>query len=222
MAKKELCGRCNKPKGKKEGSCKCWRPVKFDNVEELSELIDQYFIWCDNHIEERPNLFYEEELEKYESDLIAYEKAGGESQRDQEDEWIDWDDLVEVLWGKKQLPKKKRKILKPIKPQKVHRSQVSTPYTITWLALWLGTTRELLAEYERKEEFSATIKRAKARVENYAEVELHERSNPTGAIFKLKNFGRADKQEIEQKTTVTLTDEQKKAIEERLSVDEDE
>lgn len=70
------------------------------------------------------------------------------------------------------------------------------PFTITGLALALDTTRETLLDYQKKPEFSDTIKRGKTRVENYAEQRLYAGS-PTGAIFALKNFGWSDKQEHE-------------------------
>ncbi len=69
------------------------------------------------------------------------------------------------------------------------------PYTITGLALALDTTRQSLCDYEKREEFTDTLKKAKARVENYAEKRLFE-GQPTGAIFALKNYGWSDKQDI--------------------------
>lgn len=71
------------------------------------------------------------------------------------------------------------------------------PYTITGLALALGTTRDLLIDYEEKDEFSDTIKEAKSKVHNYAERALFG-NNPTGPIFNLKNnYGWRDKTEQE-------------------------
>lgn len=77
------------------------------------------------------------------------------------------------------------------------------PYTITGLALALDTTRKSLCEYEEREEFSNAIKKAKARVENYAEKKLYA-GMPTGPIFALKNFGWQDKLETENKNTHTI------------------
>lgn len=69
------------------------------------------------------------------------------------------------------------------------------PYTITGLALALGTTRDLLIDYEDKDEFSDTIKEAKAKCHNFAEKKLFE-ANATGPIFNLKNnYGWKDKTE---------------------------
>ena len=66
------------------------------------------------------------------------------------------------------------------------RQQVK-PYTITGLAVALGTTRETLLDYEDRDEYSDTIKMAKARIEQYAEEQLFKAKNPAGAIFNLIN-----------------------------------
>lgn len=71
------------------------------------------------------------------------------------------------------------------------------PITITGLALALHTTRELLCNYEERDEFYDTIKRAKLRVENYAEKMLYLGKSAAGPIFALKNFNWSDKQQTE-------------------------
>jgi len=68
------------------------------------------------------------------------------------------------------------------------------PLTITGLALALDTTRQTLMDYQERDEFTDTIKRAKTVIENYAEKRLFG-SNATGAIFALKNFGWKDTQD---------------------------
>lgn len=70
------------------------------------------------------------------------------------------------------------------------------PLTITGLALALDTTRETLCNYAEKEEFSDTVRRAKLRVENFAEKQLFLAKSATGPIFALKNFGWADSQNL--------------------------
>ena len=79
----------------------------------------------------------------------------------------------------------------------------NTP-TITGLALYLGfSCRQSMYEYEEKGEFTDTVKKARARVENWYEKCLLTR-NATGPIFALKNQGWRDKQEVEQSTKVTM------------------
>jgi len=68
------------------------------------------------------------------------------------------------------------------------------PISITGLALALDTTRELLCNYEERDEFHDTIKRAKLRVENFYEERLTF-ANATGPIFALKNFNWKDSQD---------------------------
>ncbi|MGR6764465.1 terminase small subunit [Paenibacillus sp. T2-29] len=73
------------------------------------------------------------------------------------------------------------------------------PFTISGLAVFLETDRKTLLNYEDREEFFHTIKKAKARIENYTEEQLYNASakNMTGIIFNLKNnYGWQDKQEI--------------------------
>lgn len=83
------------------------------------------------------------------------------------------------------------------------------PYTVSGLAYALGTNRQTLLNYEEKDEFVDTIKRAKARIELYNEELLYSKDAPTaGVIFNLKNnYGWKDKQEIEAevKNDMTIT-----------------
>lgn len=66
--------------------------------------------------------------------------------------------------------------------------------TITGLALHLGfCDRQSLYDYEEKEEFSCIIKKARLKVENGYEFNLHGNA-PTGSIFALKNMGWKDMQ----------------------------
>lgn len=70
------------------------------------------------------------------------------------------------------------------------------PLTITGLALALDTTRETLMDYEAKDDYSDTIKRAKLKIEHAYELRNIKRGN-AGDIFALKNFGWKDKTENE-------------------------
>lgn len=72
------------------------------------------------------------------------------------------------------------------------------PFTVTGLALYLDTTRDLLLDYEEKDKFSDTIKRAKLKIHEYAEEYLFTGKNQTAAIFNLKNnWGWKDKTETD-------------------------
>ena len=70
------------------------------------------------------------------------------------------------------------------------------PVTWTGLALFLGfSSRQSIDEYLKYDGFSDSVKRAKTFVEWEYEKRLCG-DKPTGAIFALKNFGWADKQEL--------------------------
>lgn len=71
--------------------------------------------------------------------------------------------------------------------------------TIPGLAYHLGfADKKSLLDYEAKEEFWYSIKRAKLRVEAFNAKELHrEKGNITGIIFTLKNLGWKDQQDID-------------------------
>jgi len=71
------------------------------------------------------------------------------------------------------------------------------PYTITGLALALGTSRIVLLDYENKDEYSNTIKEAKRKCENFAENRLFQGGQAAGPIFNLKNNYRRWKEKSE-------------------------
>jgi hypothetical protein len=72
------------------------------------------------------------------------------------------------------------------------------PATITGLALALGfCERKSLIDYAEKVEFVHIIKKAKLKVECEYEKRLSA-SQPTGAIFALKNMDWHDKTEVDQ------------------------
>jgi hypothetical protein len=56
-------------------------------------------------------------------------------------------------------------------------------------------------DYQNKDEFSYTIKKAKLRIENAYEKRLIQNGR-SGDIFALKNFGWTDKQEIENNVSI--------------------
>ncbi len=68
--------------------------------------------------------------------------------------------------------------------------------TISGLAYYLGfSSRQSFYDYEKREKFSYTIKRARLFIEAYYEDRLTGH-NSAGAIFALKNFGWKDTQEL--------------------------
>jgi hypothetical protein len=81
------------------------------------------------------------------------------------------------------------------------------PYTVSGLAYALDTTRRTLLDYQEKEEFSHTIKKAKAKIEQFNEELLYSKDVPTvGVIFNLKNnYEWKDKQEIDADLTSDVT-----------------
>lgn len=90
-----------------------------------------------------------------------------------------------------------RKVKKVVGSKKDGFREVEIPMvTITDLVIYLGfADRRSFYDYEEREDFSYTIKRARTFIEREYEEMLKE--NPTGAIFALKNFGWTDKTEQE-------------------------
>ena len=89
------------------------------------------------------------------------------------------------------------------KIEKYFENNENRPFTITSLAVWLDCDRKTLTNYEEKDKFFPTIKKAKTRIE--ADIErgaLLGQYNPTFSIFNMKNnFGWQDKQEIDTTST---------------------
>ncbi|MBO7733109.1 MAG: DNA-packaging protein [Methanobrevibacter sp.] len=77
------------------------------------------------------------------------------------------------------------------------------PMTITGLALALDMSREGLCNYEERDDFFDTIKKAKQKVEEAYEKRLVRRGN-AGDIFALKNFGWEDKTKQELNGSVNV------------------
>lgn len=78
--------------------------------------------------------------------------------------------------------------------------------TITGLVLYLGfCSRQSFYDYENKEDFSYTVKRARTMIEQSYENKLHG-TTPTGPIFALKNLGWQDTQAISLSEAVTPWD----------------
>ena len=77
---------------------------------------------------------------------------------------------------------------------------------ISGLAYYLGfESRQSFYDYEKRDAFSYTIKRARLRIEMQYELNLSF-ANCTGSIFALKQFDWKDKQEVEHSGDITSTD----------------
>jgi len=95
--------------------------------------------------------------------------------------------------------------------------------TITGLAIHLGTTRKTLCEYEKKPEYSNTVKRLKHQCEHYMVQRSLTERNQAAAIFLLKaNYGYIETSKIEttQNHSINLgnlTQEQRDALDSELA-----
>lgn len=89
--------------------------------------------------------------------------------------------------------------------------------TVSGLAYILNMTTETLRVYGTNNEFSATVKRAKQRIEKFLEGNLYGQA-VTGTIFNLKNnFGWKDKTETEHSGVLGLTDLTDEQLDARLA-----
>ena len=76
-------------------------------------------------------------------------------------------------------------------------STLNQQATITGLCYDLGfESRQSFYDYEKRDGFSYTIKRARLKMESLYEAQLFTKIS-TGAIFGLKNFGWTDRSEVD-------------------------
>lgn len=179
------------------------RPLKFKSVKKLQQAIDAYFAECDPHwvVEEYwDHPYVEPELEDTDPVLLEAQAHGGALKR-----------------TRKQPKWRDRDYTQPMELQYRHHITVQIPYTTTGLALALDTSRETLLDYgdgkyDSKvtgdvgdDKFSDTIKRAKLKVQQYAELYLFEGKNAAGAIFNLKNnHAWKDRSEVDETSQITV------------------
>lgn len=69
-------------------------------------------------------------------------------------------------------------------------------WTITGLCLSCGLSKQLMNDYQAREEYSEVVTLAKLKVEHSYELSLRKHGR-SGDIFALKNFGWQDQREIE-------------------------
>lgn len=155
---------------------KVGRPLKFKTPEELQSKIDLYFAECDPHIAERDVIRDHDVLE-------------APAEKDDDGRVI-----KKAVWKREQIVAKEQYIT------------VQIPYTITGMAVFLDTNRQTLLNYAEKDDkdredglsFFDTVKRAKDKIQAYAEKELFRPSQAAGVIFNLKNnWGWKDQKELE-------------------------
>jgi hypothetical protein len=90
-----------------------------------------------------------------------------------------------------------------MKAKKYFKETPFNEWTITGLALALDTSRETLMDYEKRGEYTDTIKKIKGMIENSYEMDLRKKGR-SGDIFALKNFGWKDKTETQHSGEVGL------------------
>jgi len=73
-------------------------------------------------------------------------------------------------------------------------------WTVTGLCLAIGTSRQVLDDYQKRDEYTKIVNMAKLYVENAYELSLRENGG-AGNIFALKNFGWKDQQIIDSTIT---------------------
>lgn len=87
------------------------------------------------------------------------------------------------------------------------------PVTITGLVLHCGfCDRASFYDYEKKPEFTHTIKKARTTIEKVYENALQGNGNTAGAIFALKNFGWTDTQKVDLNANVSKKDQDLSAL----------
>lgn len=85
--------------------------------------------------------------------------------------------------------------------------------TFAGLANHLDIDRNTLANYGKREKFFSTIDRARGKIKEHIENRLMLGNNVNGVIFLAKNYGYADKQEIDNTNyNIDLTEERKEQL----------
>lgn len=103
-----------------------------------------------------------------------------------------------MVAGRPKKYKNKKELQKKIDEYFSFCDEKEKPYTICGLALALDLDRKSLLNYSEDEEFFHTIKKAKQKIEVFAEEQLYNGKATAGVIFNLKNnYGWKDKTEQE-------------------------
>ena len=75
--------------------------------------------------------------------------------------------------------------------------------TLTGLCLAMGTNKQTLSNYEKKDDYKEIVQRAKLYIEHAYELSLRKHGR-SGDIFALKNFNWKDKQEMDLNAQVII------------------
>lgn len=95
------------------------------------------------------------------------------------------------------------------------------PFTMGGLAAYLDCDRKTLLNYSERDEYFLTIKRARQKIEAYAEEQLYTPKIAAGVIFNLKNnFGWKDQQDVQLNGSMEVKQDPLTDILEQLRVDE--
>ena len=92
--------------------------------------------------------------------------------------------------------------------------------TITGLALAIGSSRKVLIDYEKRDDYRDIVRTAKCMIEHSYELSLR-RHSKTGDIFALKNFGWRDKQEAQDEDYIQPVKVEFTMVDGRLGNDPD-
>lgn len=154
------------------------RPPKWSKPEQMQKLIDAYFASCWKLQTFRTP---NDEARKREANKPALTRAYAEA------------DYIQAV----RLDEEGTPIFNRIRP-----------YTITGLALALGTTRETLRDYEKNIKFTDTVRRAKMIIHNFTEEGFIDGDiTPSAAIFSLKNnYGWTEEQTVNHGVADSLAD----------------
>lgn len=90
--------------------------------------------------------------------------------------------------------------------QQLTTNEYATPPTVIGMCEYLDISRDTLAEYMKKSEYTDIIKKAKGKMERYLEEQLQRKEQVTGTIFALKNhYQWQDKSEVVSDNNINVT-----------------
>lgn len=204
---------------KENGKNATGRPNKWETPEQLEKLIYDYF----NSISITRPVFVEKNIpEKEKTDYEVIKHFFKYEAEEWDDNEADDSDEEDIMTETKPEKKRKRIYYKTVRVpvvnnlwEQVYEDHWFKEPTVTWLAIYLWTSRDVIIDYEKDKKFSDTLKKAKSMIERKYEERM---INGWGAwsIFALKNFWRKDNRSIELKPPEDEDDSDKLSEEEIL------